>query len=507
MTIQEGSGPTPKRGGIVRYVPPSEPLGLDPIATTQYMTGHHAQLVYDFLFQYGNDHLPQPQMVDEWSVSPDRLTWTFTLRNGLSFHDGKPVDSEDVVLSLRRWAKKNSYGLLLAQVTNEWRTLDAKTFQLCLNEPFGLLLDALSQPTIPAVIMPKREAQLEPNEVAPSNIGSGPFKFAAWNPGASLSYVRNDEYQPRNEHADGYSGGKHVYIDGVEWRIMPEPPTKIPALEASQADFVDWGPPELYEKIHANPELEVFYDQHGSSNLTYLNKVVPPFSDVRARQALQIATNQKTYLDAAYPQNSTVACKAMFGCGTRWETFVGADEVGAFSGDLGKARELWDQVYNGRPIRVITPTDRAEYRNLALVTVSLLETLGAKVEAVPIDTPTFASLYRNPEATANGEWHIGHVGSIQSVDPVTHSGTNPSFLGGPNIHPRLQELKVAFVKATNESELRAIIDEYQSVNYANPEFIYLGSSKRYKAHRSDLKGVIRAPTRTYQVFWNMWFDR
>jgi peptide/nickel transport system substrate-binding protein len=497
----------PKKGGILRYVPPSEILGLDPIATTQYMTGHHALLVYDFLFQYDNENIPQPQMVDEWSVSADGLTWNFTLRDGLAFHDGRPVDSEDVVVSLMRWAKKNSYGLLLAQVTNEWKTVDAKTFQLSLKEPFGLLLDALSQPTIPAAVMPKDEARLGPNDVASSNIGSGPFKFVQWTPGVGLSYVRNNDYQPRSEPASGYAGGKVVYLDGLEWHIMPEPSTKIPALETARVDFVDWGPPDLYDRINANPEIEVFYDQHGTSNLTYLNKVVPPFNDVRARRAVQTATDQKAYLGAAYPEKSTLPCKAMFGCGTRWETFVGADEVGAFSGDIEKARELWDQVYDGRPIRVITPTDRAEYHNLAVVTRELLEKLGAKVEPLPIDTPTFAALYRNPEATARGEWHIGHVGSIQSVDPVTHSGTNPGFLGGPNVHPRLQELKVAFVKATAEAELREIIDEYQRVNYANPEFVYLGVSRRYKAHRSDVKGVIRAPTRTYQVFWNMWLDR
>ncbi|MCH3802116.1 ABC transporter substrate-binding protein, partial [Campylobacter jejuni] len=88
-----------------------------PVLTNAYITRNHGYLVYDTLFSLDAASRPQPQMVASWTVSPDKLTYAFTLRPGLKFHDGAPVTGEDVVASLARWAQRDPLGTRLAAVT------------------------------------------------------------------------------------------------------------------------------------------------------------------------------------------------------------------------------------------------------------------------------------------------------------------------------------------------------------------------------------------------------
>ncbi|HTE35278.1 MAG TPA: ABC transporter substrate-binding protein, partial [Reyranella sp.] len=118
---------------------------LDPIWSTANITRNHGYMVYDVLFSTDAAFRIQPQMAEKYEVSSDRLTWTFTLRDGLEWHDGKPVTAEDCVASIRRWGARDGFGQLLLQATAELKPVDAKTFVLVLKEPFGLVLEALGK--------------------------------------------------------------------------------------------------------------------------------------------------------------------------------------------------------------------------------------------------------------------------------------------------------------------------------------------------------------------------
>ena len=137
---------------------------LDPIWTTAFIVRNHGYMVYDTLFALDGNLKIQPQMVDKWTVSPDKLIWTFTLRDGLEFHDGQPVTSEDVIASLKRWAARDSLGQILWAKVAEAKTLDPKTFQLVLKSPTGVVLQALAKPSGNPFIMPKRVAETDPGK-------------------------------------------------------------------------------------------------------------------------------------------------------------------------------------------------------------------------------------------------------------------------------------------------------------------------------------------------------
>src|SRR5215468_10587537 len=193
---------------------------FDPIVNTADITSYFALMVFDTLFSLDQNLTPQPQMVGNYKVSADALTYTFVLRDGLKFHDGTPVTAEDVVASLKRWWVKDGGGQIIQKFTKELTAVDDKTVKLVLNQPYGLVLDTLAKPdaNVP-VIMPKRLASTDPNQAVAEVVGSGPFKFVKdeWVPGSKVVFVKNTEYVPRSEPANGFAGGKVVKVDRVEW--------------------------------------------------------------------------------------------------------------------------------------------------------------------------------------------------------------------------------------------------------------------------------------------------
>ncbi|MDP6951217.1 MAG: ABC transporter substrate-binding protein, partial [Alphaproteobacteria bacterium] len=196
---------------VLKVVPHADLKNIDPIWTTAYITRNHGYMVYDTLFALDENLEVQPQMVDSWSVSEDGLTWSFTLRDGLLWHDGAPVTAADCVASIKRWGARDGMGQKLMDATAELRAVDASTFELVLSAPYGLVLESLGKisSNVP-FMMPERLAQTDPFEQVPEIIGSGPFLFVAeeWVPGAKVVYVRNPAYVPRAEPPSFAAGGK-----------------------------------------------------------------------------------------------------------------------------------------------------------------------------------------------------------------------------------------------------------------------------------------------------------
>src|SRR6201994_4270009 len=160
----------------IRAVMHSDLRVIDPGFTTAYITRDHGYMVYDTLLATDANFKVQPQMAD-WKVSDDKLTYTFTLRDGLKWHDGAPVTAEDCVASLKRWGKNDSMGQKLMDFTASIEAPDAKTIVLKLKEPYGLVLESIAKMSsyVP-FMMPKRLAETPAGQQMAEQIGSGPVQ-------------------------------------------------------------------------------------------------------------------------------------------------------------------------------------------------------------------------------------------------------------------------------------------------------------------------------------------
>ena len=151
---------------------------LDPIWTTAYIVRNHGYMIYDTLLAQDEKGEIKPQMVEKYEASADGKSYTFTLRDGLLWHDGKPVTSEDCIASIKRWAAKDSLGQKMMTFVDSIDAVDAKTFTIKLKEPTGLVLLGLSKPSsnVP-FMMPKRVAETDPNKQIEDFTGSGPVRL------------------------------------------------------------------------------------------------------------------------------------------------------------------------------------------------------------------------------------------------------------------------------------------------------------------------------------------
>jgi peptide/nickel transport system substrate-binding protein len=185
----------------LRFIAQSDLRVLDPIWTTAGITRNHGYMVYDTPFALDAKFKPQPQMVGDYSISPDKLLYSITLRDGLKFHDGEPVRGTDCVVSLQRWMVRDSFGQSLATALDKIEPAGDKGFTIRLKEPFPLLLDALAKVAGAPFIIPERLAKTDPYQQVTEAVGSGPYKFVKdeFQPGHMAVYVKNTDYVPRGE--------------------------------------------------------------------------------------------------------------------------------------------------------------------------------------------------------------------------------------------------------------------------------------------------------------------
>ena len=293
LVVALAAGTASAQDKVLKFIAQADLRILDPITTTAYITRNHGYMVYDTLFATDAKFQVQPQMVDKWEISKDKRSYTFTLRDGLKFHDGQPVRSADCIASLERWGKRDALGQKLAEATDTWTAVNDKTFKLKLKKPFPLTLDALGKlsSNVP-FIMPERIAKADAFQNITEVIGSGPFKFVKeeWVPGNKVVYVKNTDYVPRKEAPSWAAGGKVVKVDRVEWMYIPDSATAAAALGAGEADWWEQLPPDLIPLLRKNKDIRVEnIDPLGSLGMIRFNFLQPPFNNQKLRQALLYA--------------------------------------------------------------------------------------------------------------------------------------------------------------------------------------------------------------------------
>jgi peptide/nickel transport system substrate-binding protein len=284
----------------VRAVMHSDLKVVDPTVSTAYIVRNHGDMVWDQLVARDERGQVRPQMAEKWEVSADGRVYTFTLRDGLEWHDGKPVTSEDCIASIRRFLQRDSTGLRMAPFVKGYEAVSPKVFRIVLNEPYGLVLDTLSKPSLaPLFIMPRAVAETPPGEpIKPEQvIGSGPFVFKRdeWKPGEKVVYVRNPRYRPRTEPPSGFAGGKVVQVERVEWLAISDGQTALAALANGEVDLVEMLPQDL-AGIAAKDRRVVVEPGYPQTYFFRPNWVHPPFDNPKVRQAAMIALNQEQML-------------------------------------------------------------------------------------------------------------------------------------------------------------------------------------------------------------------
>ena len=495
-------------GTTLRFIPFADLLILDPYMGS-YITRNYGYMVYDALFAMDIDFRPQPQMVNMWTVSDDKLTYTFTLRDGLKFHDGQPVRAADVVASLKRWGQRNNaYGqpLLAAAVVIE--AIDEKQFRVELKATFPVL-EALGTPTLPTpFIMPERPARTDPFTQIKEAIGSGPFRFVKeeWQPGHRVVYVKNADYVPRDEPPNWAAGGKVVKVDRVEWLYIPDAVTAAQALSSGEVDYWEYVPNDHVSALEHDPNISITSGQH-LIRVVRFNHLQPPFNNIKMRQAVLAVADQRDYLSAiAGDQRNWGTCFSFYACDVQEPDEQGGE---ALSGprDYEKAKRLVaESGYKGERIVLLDAADTPQGHAAALVTNGLLLQLGLNVELATIEFGTFFKRINMREPVDHGGWSIYNVGlaSFEIINPATNrylhaSGVAGGVPGWPT-DEKIEALRLAWVAATDDARRRDLAHQIQQRAFEFVPYIPAGEYLQRVAFRKNLVGRIEA---SIPFLWNI----
>jgi peptide/nickel transport system substrate-binding protein len=490
-------------GSTITAVLESEVVILDPHVTTAAITRTFGYHVFDTLFAMDSKGAIHPQMVDSFQTSADQLTWDFTLRPGLVFHDGAPVTAADCVASLRRWAPLDSLGRMLLAATDTMTAKDANSFGITLKRPFPLLLDVLGKPNAAApFMMPQRIIPPGRGDRIKEIVGSGPFVFdaARWRAGDTMVLTRNARYLPRPEPADFVSGGKKVLIDELVLKTIQDDSTSASALIAGEIDYMQYLPFDWLGKLEANADLSVMslsgVDMFQGN--FRLNHASGPFADPEVRRVMwQLVDQDETLQAIGIPDRYRVkTCSSFWMCGAPLESAAGAG-MARFSVD-GARQALARTSYRGEPVIMLQVAGSIS-QTAGDVLADHMKNAGFNVQPELMDWGTVLARRAKREG-----WSLFPVYSngIDMDSPLTHFyvANNCADYPGWSCDAAMTTLLESFANAPDFAARRKIADAIQAAAYKLTPSVMWGQFARPAGYRKHLKNMIVS---AFPIFWQV----
>ena len=432
----------PRRGGTLVVAMQSEPVHLDPAKVTTQNYVEWTMLMVEGLFHIDGDAVSQPHLVDTYEVSDDGLTYTFTLRDGVQFHNGETLSAEDAVASIGRWFNFGQ-GREVSDYTASVDVIDDLTFQMVLSEPFPLLIGYMSVPAGTGLyIYPKSVIDEVGLDDMVTAVGTGPFVFDRWQRGSVLRVVRNDNYAARSEPLSGYAGDRTPWLDAIEFRLIPDAAVRLAGVETGEFDVARGVVPDNYQMVLNNPNLRaVRYEaaplfvqidrSHGHSEGGWTG-------NQQFRQAVSLALDKDMLAASVGNPDFISAEDCNLAVPPIWRTDICQERYHAY--DPERAREILEEIgYDGEELIFVTDPSRDYFFNPALITVQMLREVGINIEIVPVDAATMAEMREQPNT-----WDFISGGHAGKFDPTLWSPAQPDHFGWFGAYPE---------------ELQAILDE------------------------------------------------
>jgi len=493
---------TPKRGGVLRVGNLGEPPALDAHWTTASITETLTNHVYEGLYSLDASNRPTPMLAESHTVSKDGLTYTFKLRQGVKFHSGKEMTSDDVVPSLARWGKQSIYGKALFAQVADWRALDKYTVEMKLKEKSAIVLISLAVPNNFGAIYPKEIAEKFPPEVKATEwVGTGPFKLAEWKPDQYIRMVRFDAYRSRNEQPNGYGGGKTAWLDEIRWISVPEVATRVAQVETGELEFADDLNLDAYERIRKNPNVKAIVSKPYYWLVAVLNKKEGLMTNAKLRQAWQAA------IDIEPIMKNVAGGHADF---YRMDSSLAPVEIAAWHTKLAglpwnehnpeKARRLLKEAgYKSEPIRFMATQEYKWMYDFALLTKQQLEDVGFNIDLQVVDWATLVKRRNNPK-----EYDAFTTGIGAFYDP-----THPVFLTaswpGWTTDDDILKLQAELARETDPKKRMALWEMQTRQFYEKVPVIRYGDLFGLRAMRTSMKGFNEKTERIR--FYNVWLDK
>ena len=448
-----------------------DPRSLDPALSTDVPTGRAVGYVFDGLVRFTPDAQVVPGLARSWDVSTDGMTYTFHLRTGVKFHDGRPFSAKNVISTFQRVLDpktKGGRGWPLypidgakAYAEGKGRTIaglsspNDSTVVIRLSEPFAIFPKLLAMPV--AAIVPDSV----PANFGENPIGTGPWKFVEWKHDDYLKFAANTEYFEGRPKSDSLMA-----------RIVPEPSTAVAEFESGNVDvlYVPEGETRNWEQtdekkamLESAPALRVFY--------VAINTTRGPLADKRVRQALNYAVDAKGILDGIVSGRGNLAA------GVIPPALPGGDSTRkGYSRDLVKAKQLLADAGFPNGIDVeLWSSQTPPFPRIAQTIQAYLKEANVRVTLVQRDASSMREAARAGKTDmALKDWFADYPDAENFLYPLLHTanrgvGGNVSFYSNPQFDKLVNDAR----REQDEAKRTVLYKQADALEYDDAPMIYL----------------------------------
>ena len=493
----------PKKGGTLVFGQEANVNSLDQMASNTISTRNVAMNIFEALLTRSEDNQSIGELADSWTESPDKLTYTFKLRTGVHFQNGKEMTSADVAASFDRYSKLGMERSNLANV-DHWDAPDATTFVIHMKQAQPTFIESMSSFSVPIVIIPA-EFKDDP-ALRLHTIGTGPWMLDEFVPGGFVRLKRFDGYSPNThyEQRTGFGGYKQACLDTVTIRIVTEPGARVAGLQTGELQAVEDVPSTNIPDLKKNTAIKLLPLTNWWIQIATPNVQKPPTDNLYFRQAVMAALNMDDIMDAATDGNYKLNVGFQYP-GRPGYTDAGKETYNQH--DPAKAKALLAKAgYKGEPVTILTNKDYTSMYNAAVVQAEQMKAVGINAEIKVVDWPTSIQMFLRGDTG----WNYFHTG--WGTQPALGALSTMAFFAPPNAtyRPAAGKDDPDVVKLWNDMNNLPTEDARQDAfvklqalvldrGYALP----FGSLTKVQAVRSNVQGFV--PFRIPR-FSNVWVE-
>lgn len=486
-----------ERGGVLTASITNEPISLDPIlGNSPSVDSQVLHQIFDTLVRFSPDGPIEPFLAESYEFADDGMSLTFTLREGVTFHDGTRVDAEAVVYNLRRLIAPDVASLFTSGVADvdSVEAVDPLTVRVNLKQPSAVVLSAYAG-AAGMIASPKALEEMG-EDFGAAPVGSGPFRFQSRQAGTSLTLTRNEDYW-----REGADGQPLPYLDGINFRWITQNAVKMIELESGNVGLVDDIQSEDFGRVDSDPRFDLI-DAGGISHWIAFNVTKPPFDDIRTRQAIYFAINREAVKEIIAGQFGQIIPTLVHP-----SEFVFDDSIDIYGYDPAKAQALLTEAGYGpqNPLRFnLSMIQREPDNSVAQIIQAQLAEVGISLNIQQLERQAFIDEWRGSRHDAGlARVDLPRGDPDQSFYPFF--GRNAAQRTGEG-DPTLFELIDKGRITLDQAERKQVYVDAQKrlLEIAHYVWIFMRESKH--ASTSELENLAISPVKTWYLD-EAWLDR
>jgi peptide/nickel transport system substrate-binding protein len=486
----------PKAGGVFKAAMIGEPPTLDLHTTTAVIVQQITWHMYEGLYTYDASYGAIPLLAESHAVSDRGRTYTFTLRRGVKFHNGKELTSADVVPSLKRWGRLATPGKQL------WKNVEAVEAKgpyavvIYLKEPSGSLLMGLARPNNGAVVYPKEVVDALGDNAVKEYIGTGPYRFVEHRPDRHLRLARFKDYVARTDPPDGFGGKRTAYLDEILFIPVPDVAVRLAGVETGEYHYAQQIQQDQYDRVKTTPGVVPAIIKPSAWSTAVLNHKQGLMTDRRLRQAVQAALDMEPIMAAGFGNKAFYRLDPglQFQEQPQWHSRAGAELYN--QKNVAKARKLLQEAgYRGQPVRWISTKEYQWMYKNALVAKQQLEAVGLTIDLQVVDWATLVQRRNKPEL-----WDVFSTGFTFNPEPAFSTAAICNWPGWW-CHEDKEQWMEALGRETDPRKRRAMWEKVQQILYEDVGRVKFGDYFTLEVLRKEVQG--HRPTNELNL-WNVW---